>query len=277
MVNMKLYLYRFSAFWIIGVLVLIAFDYDGLVAFLEKYISPDGILTSPKSVIFIVLIEPVLVPIIFLSTFNKWGFPVKYLLPYLILFGLHLLLYSIFTNFVLVDLPMEDSFLEWVTAVLALIASVLFFTSGMLGSRFAFTLSFAWLIFALEEISWGQRIFNIDSPELFLKHNFQQETNIHNFFVNPYAPWYYNSFNILLFCFFTWFRKVQLFSQLYKIQEIPDILKVSDKYGLWVVPLFILSAHQYMGGEFIEEQWGLFGALLSSLLLLNIIKAQKRT
>ena len=272
-VYMKL-LCRFSVFWMIGVLVLIAFDYDGLVAFLEKYVSPDGILTSPKSVIFIVLIEPILILIIFLSSFNKWRFPVKYLFPYLTLFGAHLLLYSIFINFVLVDLPMEDSFLEWLTVVLAIIASVLFFTSGLMGSRFAFILCIAWLIFALEEISWGQRIFDIDSPELFLEHNFQQETNIHNFLVNPYAPWYYNSFNLLLFCFFSYFRKVQLFSRLYKIQGVPDVLKVSDKYGLWVVPLFILSAYQYMGGEFIEEQWGVFGVLLSSLLLLNIYRGK---
>jgi len=33
---------------------------------------------------------------------------------------------------------------------------------------------------AIEEISWGQRIFGIQSPEWFLRHNAQHETNIHN-------------------------------------------------------------------------------------------------
>ena len=33
---------------------------------------------------------------------------------------------------------------------------------------------------AMEEISWGQRILGIQSPEWFLRHNAQHETNIHN-------------------------------------------------------------------------------------------------
>ena len=142
-------------------------------------------------------------------------------------------------------------------------------------SQFAFILCIAWLIFALEEISWGQRIFGIESPEFFLGHNYQQETNIHNFFINPLAQWYYNGFNLFLFCFFTWFRQVQLLSKFYKIQGISDVLRVSDKYGLWMIPLFILSVFQYIGGEFVEEQWGIFGALLSSLLLLDLINPTK--
>jgi hypothetical protein len=34
-----------------------------------------------------------------------------------------------------------------------------------------------------EEISWGQRIFNVESPEFFQSHNSQQETNLHNLIV----------------------------------------------------------------------------------------------
>lgn len=34
-----------------------------------------------------------------------------------------------------------------------------------------------------EEISWGQRIFNIESNEFFLEHNAQQETNLHNLMI----------------------------------------------------------------------------------------------
>ncbi len=35
-----------------------------------------------------------------------------------------------------------------------------------------------------EEISWGQRIFNIESSEYFLENNAQGETNLHNMVVN---------------------------------------------------------------------------------------------
>ena len=31
-----------------------------------------------------------------------------------------------------------------------------------------------------EEISWGQRIFNVESSEYFLENNAQGETNLHN-------------------------------------------------------------------------------------------------
>ncbi|MET0201749.1 MAG: hypothetical protein ABW245_07835, partial [Gaiellaceae bacterium] len=37
------------------------------------------------------------------------------------------------------------------------------------------------LLFAAgEEISWGQRIIGFRPPALFLEHNFQQESNLHN-------------------------------------------------------------------------------------------------
>ena len=36
-----------------------------------------------------------------------------------------------------------------------------------------------------EEISWGQRIFNLTTPDFFRTHNLQNETNLHNFFTGP--------------------------------------------------------------------------------------------
>lgn len=37
----------------------------------------------------------------------------------------------------------------------------------------------------LEEISWGQRIFGFETPELLQRYNLQKETNIHNLLVGP--------------------------------------------------------------------------------------------
>ena len=34
-----------------------------------------------------------------------------------------------------------------------------------------------------EEISWGQRIFNIETPNFFIENNLQSETNIHNLMI----------------------------------------------------------------------------------------------
>ncbi|WP_423127878.1 hypothetical protein [Gaoshiqia sp. Z1-71] len=44
-------------------------------------------------------------------------------------------------------------------------------------------LAFLFFFAAGEEISWGQRIFNIESSEFFLENNKQAETNLHNLVV----------------------------------------------------------------------------------------------
>ncbi len=43
---------------------------------------------------------------------------------------------------------------------------------------------FMFLFGAGEEISWGQRIFNIETPEFFKKHNAQKEMNLHNLVIS---------------------------------------------------------------------------------------------
>ncbi|MBU1139375.1 MAG: hypothetical protein KKA76_10390 [Proteobacteria bacterium] len=40
-----------------------------------------------------------------------------------------------------------------------------------------------------EEISWGQRLLSLPSPEFFQRHNLQQELNLHNFLTGPTATW----------------------------------------------------------------------------------------
>lgn len=84
----------------------------------------------------------------------------------------------------------EDLFGEW--------AQVWFFAAALLFSlRIVFIkgryrlffgmLAASCLYVILEEISWGQRIFGIQSPDFFKTENLQGETNIHNFFTGPYG------------------------------------------------------------------------------------------
>lgn len=56
-----------------------------------------------------------------------------------------------------------------------------------------------------EEISWGQRIFNWDSSGVFIEHNYQNETNLHNFF-NPFMIYIYPMVGICSFVilFYIW-------------------------------------------------------------------------
>lgn len=85
----------------------------------------------------------------------------------------------------------EDGVVEYGTAVflflIALLSAYRLFTLGKNKSFtwklgvFAFVLLF--IFGAGEEISWGQRIFGIESSEYFLENNAQKETNLHNLVV----------------------------------------------------------------------------------------------
>jgi hypothetical protein len=87
------------------------------------------------------------------------------------------------------ELLREDGLFENLTALTYFISCALFVVTGLALRRRGEGwlglghLSFAALCFlvAMEEISWGQRIFQIESPALFEQYNRQQETNLHNF------------------------------------------------------------------------------------------------
>ncbi|MBK5210179.1 MAG: hypothetical protein JJE44_11865 [Flavobacteriaceae bacterium] len=86
----------------------------------------------------------------------------------------------------------EDGFVESGSAIFLFISSMLllfrffklfkhkdlFWKIGVLGLAFVFFFG------AGEEISWGQRIFNVTSSEYFIENNAQGETNLHNLVVN---------------------------------------------------------------------------------------------
>lgn len=83
---------------------------------------------------------------------------------------------------------MEDGFTEWSTVVFLLIGFVVcarrvWTLKGQRPFLFLFMTSLLTLFFffgAGEEISWGQRILNVESSEFFTENNAQGETNLHN-------------------------------------------------------------------------------------------------
>ena len=85
----------------------------------------------------------------------------------------------------------EDGFIENLTALFLFLCSVVclfrvFEYRKMKKSLWVFTYAALTILFffaAGEEISWGQRIFGIESSEFFLEHNKQAETNLHNMIV----------------------------------------------------------------------------------------------
>ena len=87
----------------------------------------------------------------------------------------------------------EDGLVEWLTFAVLLIMSAFSFIISHAFSRSEpesgakrvwLFLGFLFLFGAMEEISWGQRVLGIESPEWFIKHNKQGETNLHNLIVH---------------------------------------------------------------------------------------------
>ena len=85
----------------------------------------------------------------------------------------------------------EDGIVEWLTALGLLVGAIACFHRAKILSPFRGTLFVACTIFLGflflfglgEEISWGQRIFDIKSSAFFLQNNSQGETNLHNLVV----------------------------------------------------------------------------------------------
>ena len=82
----------------------------------------------------------------------------------------------------------EDGLYEYITAFTLLLSSMLLLFRLVKTGRSKTT---AWIIFNVllisglffgfgEEISWGQRIFSLESGDFFLENNLQKETNLHN-------------------------------------------------------------------------------------------------
>jgi hypothetical protein len=86
----------------------------------------------------------------------------------------------------------EDGFTEWSTVVMLCIGFIVCFRRvfqlrDKRPASFLIMTTLLGLFFffgAGEEISWGQRIFGIESSEFFTQNNAQGETNLHNLVVN---------------------------------------------------------------------------------------------
>ena len=88
---------------------------------------------------------------------------------------------------VYLQLLLEDSVVEWLTFVFLFLSGLLsLFIAIQIRKRthryhwFFIAFSLFCILAALEEISWGQRIFGMESPEFFLRNSDVGEINVHN-------------------------------------------------------------------------------------------------
>lgn len=81
----------------------------------------------------------------------------------------------------------EDQIIEWMTFWVFFISGIIFFQAAYRQNAIMFKIPWFLvgmgifcLFVAMEEISWGQRLFSYRPPTYFLEQNFQQEFNFHN-------------------------------------------------------------------------------------------------
>jgi len=178
-----------------------------------EQISPDQKISNPKRVIqTFYLFFIALSGIILLTKGALLYFPGKLALlefsPLVcILFCLTLILMVVnFDLDVTKDMYREDGILENMTVVFLFLAVILFIIMGIKIKKitpriFFLSLGIFALIFGMEEISWGQRIFGWETPEELKVINRQGESNLHNVF-NHIFDLIYAFLNIILGCLF---------------------------------------------------------------------------
>ncbi len=198
-------------------------------------------------------------------------------LPYLLLAnGLILLtvvyagvLESRFEDFYFVSIQ-EDEYMEWATVWAFLFSGVAAFIVAR--RHRASTGQFPWYFYglglfcvlvAMEEFSWGQRIFGYRPPVYFLEHNYQQELNIHNVIDSGVRKlvlsWTILGYGVLL-------------PVLGYFRTTGDLLKRSGVVPatVWLIPAFLATYVLYEvypwghSGEWVELMLG--GSILFSLL-----------
>lgn len=148
----------------------------------------------------------------------------------------------------------EDFVGEW--AQVFLFFSVFLLSLRLIFTKSRFRVFFVILALAsfytfMEEISWGQRIFNITSPEIFQRHNLQRETNLHNFITGPYNTVIKSLIEYLLFIGLITYGLIY-----------PYLLKGGSRIAKWIESKGLLSPPLYLWPYFVLSavlELGIFG------------------
>ncbi len=177
------------------------------------------------------------------------------------------------------DMVAEDSPFEYATAFVLLAISVLFFVRlikvGKSKNKYWWVLNVLIILGAFfgfgEEVSWGQRIFSIESGEFFKQQNLQAETNLHNLEINGVNinKLIFSQLMVVVFGFYfvlsqLVYRKLSFFKNLVDLFGVP-IPKIKHTVLMLACTGFILIIPE-------QRIWELWEAIFVTLLLLVFIE-----
>lgn len=132
------------------------------------------------------------------------------------------------------------------------------------------------LVVAGEELSWGQHLLGFSSPQLFIDHNLQQETNLHNFIKGRYLSGFLKTMVYLFFiygpCLYRLWPEV-----LNNYSRVEAFLKpLLPSFHVTLMMSFSTSLHPYFLKTSTSDTLSHIGGLLLILVLIWHLPSLRR-
>lgn len=242
------------------------FNTSSYISFLEKYFSPDGQIENEihAYLAFQILITTLLYCLyIFKNIYRKLA-KIKELNIYhfITLISSFILLLLFYLGELIVGesytLHDEDSLFEGLTVFFAILAALLFLikmkmSTGFYAKGLLFLLFMFSFVFGMEEISWGQRLFEWETSSSWKVVNYQDETNLHNLF-NPILYIIYFLFNFIVGIFFLNAEKIKKYCiSKSSLQSIVLLIPKKEANYYALLFMFLIFQSVVSGGELTEE------------------------
>jgi hypothetical protein len=228
---------------------------------------------APLLVWLVLLCAQTLVMLWLLRYRIKVGYRMLQIIAVMIYPSLMLFFASLHPNYYVV-INREDNIIEWLTVVFLLLTTVVALVQMVIARRrtspyvvFFVLFGLACVLFAVEEISWGQRMFGIESPEFFMTHSDQQEINIHNVINEQFSV---RTKHIAAWFLFVYGAIFPLLALIPQVRSIAHRLRIVIPSKI-LIPGFTLASlmtwDRYFNGQ--DEEVAEF--FLSTLLFLVLI------
>lgn len=176
------------------------------------------------------------------------------------------------------ELYSEDHLLENLTAIFFFLASMLlfvkFFRPGIYYRWWLLLAALMFFVVAMEEISWGQRIFGWSTPASLSAHNYQNETNLHNV-LNPFMTPIYVIGNFMIGCFLFFIRDIRSFLLRFSWKDKFLPVLPTSAYAWTGFIFLLLSLQRFWFGDELTEQFVSFYILIYTLdIYLDVYSVQ---
>ena len=172
----------------------------------------------------------------------------------------------------------EDNFYENLTSLFLFLTSfTLFYKFFKYQKYYGITWKIGVLLMAVamffgggEEISWGQRIFNVESSDLFLNNNAQQETNLHNMVVGDVKLNKLIFSNIMSICFGIYFLVLPpLWTKVSSLKSLIDSFGISVARNIHLI-LFIAATILILGLVDHDRKWEMWEYVFALIMFLIV-------